>query len=342
MFAEAERVLAAGELVKASEMFATLTEHEVSAPFAYYRLASIVNITGDPVTSKKLYYKAFDAKPDILGEVLPQGHANRGYVFPGMQYEPAQDRCPLCGGEGKPRWCYVLFEAVSGEALSGEGADYNPVRLWMHCEACNHMYAEEFPVQEFKPANDKDKLSGRQPNTGFFAIYADILSRIKNHTSGNELLEIGIGGNECILTAREMGYNVFGLDIAEGNVEVAKKYGINAEANDFMKFTPNQKWDVVIMGDVIEHISDPVAGLEKVCSMLNPGGCLWVSTPNFESAFSSVTGHLDAMRRIDSHKNYFSRDSLYMLLQKYNLKPVDYRISRHYNGCMEVVAVKEA
>jgi len=43
-----------------------------------------------------------------------------------------------------------------------------------------------------------------------------------------------IGGSECALAAQEMGYDVFGMDIMEGNVKQAQKYGLNAERIDFI------------------------------------------------------------------------------------------------------------
>jgi hypothetical protein len=96
------------------------------------------------------------------------------------------------------------------------------------------------------------------------------------------------------------------------------------------------------MGDVLEHVSDPDKALAKAESLLNDNGALWISTPSFESAFSLVVGHNDAMRRQQFHLNYFSRESFYMLLERNGLIPVDYHISGHYNGSMEVIAIKES
>ena len=60
--------------------------------------------------------------------------------------------------------------------------------------------------------------------------------RLSSYTQGNELLEIGVGGSECALVAREMGFNVHALDVSEGNVNQAKKYGIDARVQDIMTF----------------------------------------------------------------------------------------------------------
>jgi len=42
------------------------------------------------------------------------------------------------------------------------------------------------------------------------------------------------------------------------------------------------------MGDVLEHVSEPVRALEKAYDMLAPDGILWLSTPNYESAFTRM------------------------------------------------------
>ena len=96
------------------------------------------------------------------------------------------------------------------------------------------------------------------------------------------------------------------------------------------------------MGDVLEHVSDPALALQKAESLLTDEGALWISTPSFESAYSLVVGHDDPMRKQQFHLNYFSRESLYMLLEQNNLTPVDYQISSHYNGSMEIVAIKSS
>lgn len=225
--------------------------------------------------------------------------------------------------------------------------EYNPVRVWMHCESCNHLYAEEFPEfpeqnrQTFDRTQKHSEDTAMPTKTHLFPYYSELLGKLGQFTTGSELLEVGIGGCECSLVAQEMEFHVFAVDIAEANVLQAQKYGIDAKQLDFMKFDTDKKWDVIILGDVIEHVSDPVQAMHKIYDLLDDNGVLWVSTPNFEAAFSVVAGHNDAMRREASHKNYFSRYSLFKLLEECHLIPVDYKISTHYNGSMEIIVVKE-
>jgi len=310
-----------------------LDKYEQLAPFCYYYIALIMNMIGEPKEAYELYYKALNAKPDIASKVLPEEHTSIKYVFKGLKDEKENLFCPLYGTKSVPEWCYPLFEAA------GFNDFFNPIRMWMYCEPCNHIFARNFPEKLFIYNTGR-----RKANPEFFPYYSDILSTIrgKGFATGLSLFEVGIGACECLLAAREIGYDTFGIDVIERHVEDARSlYNLNAETADFIEYKSDRLWDVIIMGDVLEHVSDPDKALEKAESMLADNGALWISTPSFESAFSQVVGHDDPMRRQQYHLNYFSRASLYMILDRNNLAPVDYSISAHYNGSMEVTAVKK-
>jgi len=330
-FREAEKMMNENRLDEALKLFLELEKHGEFAPFCWYFIARISNMIGEPETAYNLYYQALETMPGIAGNLLPKEHTSHGYKFGGMKKEKENTKCPLCGEEGHSRWCYPLMEA------GGYNAFFNPIRMWMYCKPCNHMFARHFPEKLFI-YND----GARNANPDFFSYYSNILSNIRRYAAGMTLFEVGVGACECLLAAREIGYDAFGIDVIKRHVEDAKnKYGLNAEVADFNEFVSDKKWDVIIMGDVLEHVSDPVQAVAKAESLLKDDGALWISTPNFESAFSAAVGHNDAMRRQQYHLNYFSRDSLYMLLSQNGLTPVDYQISGHYNGSMEVIAVKK-
>ena len=319
------------KLDEAAKNFFSLEKTEL-APLCYYRLAQISNMMGDPEVSYSLYYKAFTAKPDLAATLYGQNHSSFKYIFPGMKEEKEITDCPLCGRQGKPRWTYPLAEAA------GYNPSFNPVRLWMYCADCNHMFARHFPEKLFLHNN-----SPRNANPVFFPYYSNILYKIRQYAPGMTLFEVGIGAGECLLSAREIGYECFGIDVISRHVEdICNKYSLDAETHDFVEYVTDKKWDVIIMGDVLEHVSDPIQAVKKAADILTEDGALWVSTPNFESAFSYAIGHNDAMRRQQYHVNYFSRDSLYALLEAAGLVPVDYQISQHYNGSMEVIAIKSS
>ena len=331
-FAEATKLIAYNRLEDALDLFVELEKFDKMSSPCRYRIAQISNMIGDPDTAYDLYYKAFTATPNIMSILFANDHPSYNYVFRGKKEEKINTICPLCGGDGVTRWCYPLPEAL------GYNEFFNPIRMWMYCEPCHHMFARSFPEKLFIYNS-----SPRNANHAFFPYYSNILSKIRSngYATGMSLFEVGVGASECMLAAREIGYDTFGIDVIDKHVENAKNnYGLNAETADFNEFQSDRTWDVIIMGDVLEHVSDPVEAVSKAESMLNDDGALWISTPSFESAFSAVAGHTDAMRRQTFHLNYFSRESLYMLLEQNNLIPVDYQISGHFYGSMEVIAIK--
>jgi len=336
IYDNAYNLVESGDYEAAAELLLTITEDDLYGPYAYFVLGEISNRTGDPLAAKDLYYKALGLKPDLYKNILSIDHPNHDYVFTGIKYEPPIEVCPLCNEPGEPIWCYPTMNFKSFHMRN-----HNPVRLWMYCKDCHHVYAEEFPEQEvLESGTDLAYARMFNTNTSRFDHYSNLLSKLSVYTVGQELLEIGLGGCECVLVAQEMGFDVYGVDIMDSGVALAKKYGINAELKDFMNFETERKWDIIIFGDVIEHVSDPRTALMKLFDLLKDDGVLWLSTPNFDSAFSVVHGHEDGMRLEVSHKNYFSRISLFNLLEQCGFIPVDYNLSPHYPGSMEVIIIK--
>jgi len=107
------------------------------------------------------------------------------------------------------------------------------------------------------------------------------------------------------------------------------------------EFESDRLWDIFIMDDVLGHMSDPDDALAKAESMLNDEGALWISTPTFDSDDSSVTEQNDVMSQQQSLINFFSKESLYMLLARYHLVPIDFRLTGQQKEMMEVIVIKE-
>ena len=335
-----EELSKAEELVKqksyseAAKIFIKIRQlHTDLEPYCDYRLAVISNNTGDPLAAYDLYYGAFTASPCLAAFMYGDNDSNSAYVFGGKKDETETTSCPICGSPGiQPKWCYPLTEA------DGFNGSFNPIRLWMYCEPCHHMVARHFPEKLFLH-NDNPRL----PNPAYFSYYSAVLDRISRYTSGMRLFEVGIGACECLLAAQEIGFEAYGIDVIDKHVSMAReRFGLNADTSDFLEFRSDEKYDIIIMGDVLEHVSDPVAAMQKANDLLCDDGAIWVSTPNFDSAFSITAGHDDVMRRQQYHLNYFSRHSFYLLLAKCGLMPVDYNISSHYRGSMEVISVKSS
>lgn len=77
-----------------------------------------------------------------------------------------------------------------------------------------------------------------------------------------------------------------GIDIDRDALEVCRERGLRATSFDIVAgdFTWKDHFEVVYFRHVIEHMTDPLAILIKIRSILKPGGLLVVETPDYVTA----------------------------------------------------------
>ena len=137
-----------------------------------------------------------------------------------------------------------------------------------------------------------------------------IFEQIKPYL-GNSVLEVGCGnGNFTVFLAKECS-SVMGIDLDSEYVELARtrlqqktlaqKTEINIIQGDVLELDTDQRFDAIALLDVLEHIEDDVAILQKLNRLLKPGGNLIVKVP----ALNSLYGEMD--RAIGHYRRYSNR-----------------------------------
>jgi 2-polyprenyl-3-methyl-5-hydroxy-6-metoxy-1,4-benzoquinol methylase len=98
------------------------------------------------------------------------------------------------------------------------------------------------------------------------------------------LLDVGCGSGEWLVTMRELGWRVEGVDFDSHAVSVARQNGLDASMGSVeQQQFPANRFDAVTLNHVIEHVPDPVLTLTECCRILRPGGRLVLCTPNGSS-----------------------------------------------------------
>lgn len=302
---------------------------------AFHRLGQINSIT-NPMKSYEMYTKAFEVNKTISKYILSSDHPSHNYIYEAVE-ENYQNQCPFCQKESKPYFCAEAYRGLSYNKI------YSPVKVWMYCDSCEHIFA--YNTTAFLSDLKFDGVNSvRMPfKFTFLPTIGENLKKIKRYSPGNMLLDVGVGGGELLATAKELLFNVEGLEIVKNQADhVAKLLGIDVYSCDFLKYQSEKRYDVITMGDVIEHIENPIDVVQKAYDLLSDQGVFWISTPNFHSAFSQFSKFKDPMWVEAGHLQYFSYDSIKTLLENYNFQIVDYNISHHYRGSMEITAIKKA
>ena len=79
---------------------------------------------------------------------------------------------------------------------------------------------------------------------------------------------------------RQHSHYVLGIDIDRHGVEALKRKGYNVLCADAQNLNLGERFDVVVAGDIIEHLVNIDGFMKSVRQHLNKGGILALSTPN--------------------------------------------------------------
>jgi SAM-dependent methyltransferase len=132
------------------------------------------------------------------------------------------------------------------------------------------------------------------------------------------LLDIacGVGYGTRILTDRKAETDALGVDLSQGAIAYAKRSYANERtrylAADAMRFHDADGFDTIVSIETIEHLRDPAGFVERLLSMLRPGGIVVGSVP--------TTPSVDANPH---HLHDFTERSFRRLFSQHGLVEVD-------------------
>jgi 2-polyprenyl-6-hydroxyphenyl methylase/3-demethylubiquinone-9 3-methyltransferase len=100
-------------------------------------------------------------------------------------------------------------------------------------------------------------------------------------------LDIGCGGGLLSEPMARLGADVVGADASQTNIEVAKLHAeqsglsIDYRADNAESLAENdQKFDVILNMEVVEHVADVAFFMSRCATMVKPGGLMFVATIN--------------------------------------------------------------
>lgn len=146
------------------------------------------------------------------------------------------------------------------------------------------------------------------------------------HLDRRRILDVGSGPGFLLEFAKERGWSTLGIEPSARAAQHARGLGLEI-VEDFL--TPRSArdlgtFDVVHLSEVLEHVPEPGALLEVVHGLLNPGGLIYVETPNDYSPFQHVLrvsqGFAPWWVVPPHHVNYFNFDSLSGLLRRHGFE----------------------
>lgn len=189
-------------------------------------------------------------------------------------------KCIICNSTDQE----LIFKGIKDL----EYETYKPVN-YMICKNCGLIFQSPLPgpdeLKTFYPDEYRNYLPVRE---NFFSFlkniqFQNLANKIaKNLNKDSKILEIGFGNGQLLLVLKQKGYEkLYGCDFTDKVFSSLKDKGIKlAVANIEESFPFNEKFDLIIMNNVIEHFLNPVKVLQNCKNHLSPTGKMILITPN--------------------------------------------------------------
>jgi 2-polyprenyl-3-methyl-5-hydroxy-6-metoxy-1,4-benzoquinol methylase len=141
-----------------------------------------------------------------------------------------------------------------------------------------------------------------------------------------KLLDVGCGDGFFVSHCNMLGIKASGYDISAAVVTMAAKKGLEV----FNKLEEiNEKFDIITMFDVLEHMENPRNELKSLANLLKPNGLIFIETPRkcLADFYLNILEKLRLAKnnRVSAeHLQLFTNKSLEILIDKIHYKIINF------------------
>ena len=175
--------------------------------------------------------------------------------------------------------------------------------------------------------------------------YLSRLAFLRDRTRGRAVLHLGCSSGRCIQDRldrnsllhgflSEETSELYGLDIDPGSLSRMRDGGFanlyEADVESLEKLELNKQFDLVLAGDILEHLSRPGSMLDGVKRFLRQNGELKISTNNAFGFHYQLRRWMGHYTEHFQHVCFFSPETLLHLLERHG-----YRVREMYGAYTE-------
>ena len=229
--------------------------------------------------------------------------------------------CNICGGEA----AITLFRKNG----------YDLVR----CSNCGLVFVANPPTQ-----SELEELYSFA--SGYHAVLADenspecriMMDRARGYYRTlarrgrtGRLLDVGCSAGFFLKVAADNGWECCGVEMSNDTAEIARsRYGLAVTTGTIEQAAyPPGSFDVITLFDIVEHVRDVTAFMDKVRELLKDDGIILISTPNIDGLFPSLSYKMANKLGYWPHPEpplhlyQFSKRSIQALLARTGFSPIE-------------------
>ena len=139
------------------------------------------------------------------------------------------------------------------------------------------------------------------------------------------ILDVGCGGAEFSKRLSNNGNQVIGIESSEENYKIAKEK-IKAYYGDFSKIEIRGSFDIVLFGDVLEHMSNPEKAIRKAKLLADE---IIICIPNFDF-WGVIFLRLFGIKKMKSgildedHVYFFNKSKIEKMIRENGFEIIDF------------------
>jgi 2-polyprenyl-3-methyl-5-hydroxy-6-metoxy-1,4-benzoquinol methylase len=230
-------------------------------------------------------------------------------------------RCLACGADGPEPWA---------RASDVEYCTTDDVFDYLRCTACGVLFihpvplsrlSEIYPSNYYSFAEAQHSLAARVKDALDARNWRKLLSQLPGKSLS--LLDVGGGAGWQLSAVRRLDERIEHTQIVDLDPAAAERARANGHAyhcGRVEEFETEQRFDLILMLNLIEHVQSPSAVLAKMRALLSPSGLLFLKTPNYDAWDARLFKNASwAGYHCPRHWVLFTRESLAALVAQNGL-----------------------
>lgn len=254
----------------------------------------------------------------VLSEVA-SNFINQNKIKP--QYAQHLENCPTCSSKSHKK----IFNIHGFDYYKCKSCGFVFVNPRLNDEGSYEWYNSDYYKfalgQEIYTNTKNDNYYSTSLSAHHFnKIIKIILENFPDITT--KIIDVGCSTGSVLAFLRdEHGYtNLRGIDLSEKAVQFAvEKRKLNVELKDITSLDENDKYDLVINTENIEHVNSLEKYMFNIKKLLKDNGYLLITTPNNDLKVLKYLKKMSDHYCAPNHINYFNDNTIEMFLNKSGL-----------------------
>ena len=241
--------------------------------------------------------------------------------------------CVICGSNDAIVLCSMEFCRLSNTIV---GDDYDVVS----CNTCGFVFSDvlysqpkldQFYADSYSYVNDGVVSSGGLSQRDIRRYEKTMCTLQSVCGKDSKIIDIGCAKGGLIRYLRDNGFiDVSGMELSSQNVKALALQDITIHPHSIAErnLPLRDQYDLLIMSNVLEHVSDVNAIMDNISLLLKRDGFLYIEVPNAEGYASCIFDAPYHFFDIE-HINHFDEHSLNSLMTRYGLRNIETKSSNY-------------